>query len=310
MKKILNKYKGQIILLLCAILWGSTFVAQKLGSDNIGPYAYTSFRFLTSGIILGILFLIMKPSLIKKNEYSKPTKKTYFLAIVTGVALSLGAILQQIGLNLTNTDPFAASKSGFITSLYIIIVPLIGVFFKQKLKLNVIFSLFIALIGAYLIASKDGLHLQPGDICTLICALFFAIQIILIDITVKQMHSIQLCSIEFLVTGVISLFMMLIFEKNTHIIQIKNALFAIMYAAIISGCFAYSFQVIGQKYTEPTTASLIMSLESVFALIFSIIFLGEGKGLSLRAGIGCILVFTAVILSQISFNNKKENIHN
>ena len=293
MKNFILKYKGPLILLLCSFLWGTTFVAQSIGSNTVGPYTFTGIRFLISGVILLIVFLLFKG----KSYSIKIDKKILIFAIFTGIALATASILQQIGIAKTKS----AGKSAFITSLYIVFVPLFGVILGNKIKLNSIVAVCIALIGSYLIATKGKLVFEPGDIYIFLSAIFFSFQILLVDHTSKHLDSILLCSIQFLVTGVIGTIFMFIFETPT-ISAISDSLFPILYAAIISGCFAYLFQIIGQKTTNPTLASLIMGLEAVFALLAGIIVLKET--LTLKEAIGCSLLFFSVIIPQINFKKK------
>ena len=294
MKNFISKYKGPLILLLCSFLWGTTFVAQSIGSNTVGPYTFTGLRFIISGVILLIVYLIIN----RKNLFKGVSKKVFIYAVITGLALTGGSILQQIGISFSKS----AGKSAFITSLYIVFVPIFSVILGKKLKINRIVSVGVALVGLYLIASKGKFTFDVGDIYLVLSAIVFAIQIMLVDYTSKKMDSILLCAIEFLVTGIIGSSLMFIFEKPS-IPDISNSILPILYSAIISGCFAYLFQIIGQKTTNPTVASLIMSLESVFALISGIIVLKET--LILKEAIGCILLFGSIILSEINFKKHK-----
>lgn len=296
MRNIINKYKGPLILLLCSFLWGTTFVAQSIGSNTVGPYTFTGIRFIISGVILLITYLLLNI----KNLKFKIDKKIFLLAILTGVALSGGSLFQQIGIDATKS----AGKSAFITSLYIVFVPIISLLIGKKINFISLVAVFIALTGSYLIASKGKLVFEIGDIYIFICAIFFAVQILLVDYVSKHMNPILLCSIQFLVTGIIGLIFMFIFEQP-NIVNIKESIFPILYAAIISGCFGYLLQIIGQKTTNPTLASLIMGLEAVFALISGIIILKET--LILKEAIGCILLFVSVILPQINLNKNSNN---
>lgn len=284
----IKKYKGPLLLFIGALIWGSTFVAQSLGSDNVGPFTFNAIRFTISGVILLVVSMLFKDK--------KPINKKYYIyAVLTGLALFLAATLQQVGIDMTKS----AAKSGFLTSLYIVFVPILGLFIKNKTSNLIWIWISIALIGSYLIASKETFTFELGDILTIICSIFFAIQILLVDKTVNYMSSIKLCSIQFLVTGILS-FVLCIFLEELVLNKIMLAMPAILYAAILSGCIAYLFQIIGQKTTEPTIASLIMSLEAVFALLAGILILKEQ--FNIKEIIGCILVFTAVICSQIKFN--------
>ena len=291
-----KKLKGPLLLLITAFLWGTTFVAQSLGSDHVGAFTYNAGRFMTTGIILLIISLIRKR---KVKEYI-PTNKNvtwiFIMSIFVGVALFLGATFQQLGINITKSP----SKSGFISSLYMMFVPIIGCFIKKKPKSIIWLYLVIAIVGSYMISINGEFRLELGDILTLICAVMFAVQIVLVDIVNPHIDSIKLSAIQFMVAGVLSIIFML-FTETINFNDIYRALPAIMYAAIFSGCIAFTLQIVAQKSTEPTIASMIMSLESVFALISGVVILKEE--LTLKLIIGCSLIFTAVICAQIDFKN-------
>ena len=288
-----KKIKGPLLLLLTAFLWGTTFVAQSLGSDHVGAFTYNAGRFIITGIILLIISLIRR----KKIEYvptNKSVKWIFILSIFVGVALFLGATFQQLGINITKSP----SKSGFISSLYMMFVPIIGYFIKRKPKPIIWLFLLIAIIGSYLISVNGDLKLEIGDILTLICAVMFAVQIVLVDIINPHIDSIKLSAMQFIVAGILSIIFML-FTETVDFNAIFKAFPAILYAAIFSGCIAFTLQIVGQKTTEATVATMIMSLESVFALLSGVIILKEE--LTLRLIIGCTLIFIAVVCAQIDF---------
>lgn len=290
----IKKLKGPLILLITAFFWGTTFVAQSLGSDYVGAFTYNACRFIITGIILLIISLIRRRNV---KEYI-PTKKSvawiFIMALFVGVALFLGSTFQQLGINITKSP----SKSGFISSLYMMFVPIIGYFIRKKPKPIIWLFLAVAIIGSYLISVTGEFKLELGDLLTLICAVMFAVQIVLVDIINPYIDSIKLSAMQFIVAGILSIIFML-FTEEVNFYNIYLALPAIMYAAIFSGCIAFTLQIVGQKYTEPTIASMIMSLESVFALLGGIIILKET--LTLRVLIGCSLIFIAVICTQIDF---------
>ena len=301
-----NKFKGPILLLICAIFWGTAFVAQALGSNYVGAYTYNALRFLVAGTILILITLVRKKTQKDKirliNTESKSLKYILLFSILVGVALFLGATFQQLGITLTKSS----LKSGFISTIYIVLVPLVALIFGKKLKPLMIPLMFVALLGSFLIALNEEFKLETGDILTLICALFFAFQIVFIDHITPHIDSILLTAIEFIVAGIISIIIAFIVEP-INIDNLLKALPSILYAAIFSGCISYTLQIEGQKYTPPTLASMIMSLESVFAMFSGIIFLNEK--LTINVLIGSILIFAAIILAQldITFKKKKEN---
>lgn len=299
---------GIIFLFICAFIWGTTFVAQSLGSEYVGPFTYNASRFLIAGIVLLVVTLVRK--LISRktkkelkliDKKGKSFKVIIFLIIGVGVALFFGATLQQVGIDITKS----AAKSGFISSVYIVIVPFISLMFGKKVRPILFLFVFIALFGSLLIAVNQDFKFEIGDLITLSCAACFAFQISFIDIVNPNVDSIFLNAIQFIVSGTLSLVIAVIFEKDSMEMVIR-ALPAILYAALLSGCIAYSFQIIGQKTTDATVASLIMSLESVFALLSGLIFMKEK--LPIQAYIGSILIFSAIILSQIRFKRVKKNV--
>ncbi len=289
-----RKIKGPIILLITAFLWGTTFVAQSLGSNHVGAFTYNAGRFIITGIILLIISLIRRRNIKEYVPTTKSVKWIFILAIFVGVALFLGATFQQLGINITKSP----SKSGFISSLYMMFVPIIGYIIKKKPKPIIWLFLIIAIIGSYLISVTGDFKLEIGDLLTLICALMFAVQIVLVDIINPYIDSIKLSAMQFIVAGILSIIFMFITEE-VKLYNIYLALPAILYAAIFSGCIAFTLQIVGQKYTEPTIASMIMSLEGVFALLGGVIILKED--LTSRTIIGCSLIFIAIICAQIDF---------
>lgn len=289
-----KKLKGPLLLLITSFLWGTTFVAQSLGSNHVGAFTYNAGRFITTGIILLIISLIRKRKVKEYIPTSKNVTWIFIMSIFVGVALFLGATFQQLGINITKSP----SKSGFISSLYMMFVPIIGYFIKKKPKSIIWLYLVVAIVGSYMISINGEFRLELGDILTLICAVMFAVQIVLVDIVNPHIDSIKLSAIQFMVAGVLSIIFML-FTETINFNDIYRALPAIMYAAIFSGCIAFTLQIVAQKSTEPTIASMIMSLESVFALISGVVILKEE--LTLKLIIGCSLIFIAVICAQIDF---------
>ena len=289
-----KKFKGPLLLLITAFFWGTTFVAQSLGSNHVGAFTYNAGRFIITGVILLIISLFRKRNIKEYIPSSKSVKWIFIMAIFVGVALFMGSTFQQLGINITKSP----SKSGFISSLYMVIVPIIGYFIKKKPKPIIWLYLGLAIVGSYLISVTGDFKLELGDILTLICALMFAVQITLVDIINPHIDSVKLSAMQFIVAGILS-FVFMLFTEKVNFYNIYLALPAILYAAIFSGCIAYTFQIIGQKYTEPTIASMIMSLESVFALFGGVIILKEE--LTLRLIIGCILIFISVVCAQIDF---------
>ena len=286
-----SNIKGNIILMLTAFIWGTAFVAQSVGMDYVGPFTFIASRYIIGGIFLiPCIFILDKVN--KDDRKQKSNNKTLITAgCLCGVALFVASSFQQIGIQYTTVG-----KSGFITALYIIIVPMIGLLFKRKVSLRIWVSAFISLIGLYLLSINESFSISRGDFLILICAFCFSIHILVIDKYSNLVDGVRMSCIQFFVAGLLGIISMIIFEKP-QINDILAAYNPILYAGIMSSGVAYTFQIIGQKYTSPVLATLIMSLESVFAALSGWFILGEV--LLVKEFIGCVLVFTAIILAQI-----------
>lgn len=289
--------KGPLMLLMAAAIWGFAFVAQSTAMDKVGPFTFLATRSILGALVL-VPIIVIKDKFGKNKDVTKESKvisKLLTGGILCGVALAAASCFQQFGICYTT-----ASKSGFITAMYILIVPLMGLFFKKKVSLKLWFCVLIAVVGMYLLCVKEGLHINIGDVLTFVCAVFFAVQIMIVDYYSPRVDGVKLSCIQFLVTAIISGVLMFIFEKPS-VTNIMSAWLPIAYAGVCSSGVAFTLQILGQKYTEPTVASLIMSFESVFATIGGVLILKEIPGVREWVGIG--LMFVAIMVSQIS---KKE----
>lgn len=294
MNYTVKKILSILILLFGAFVWGVAFVAQRQGSI-IGPFTLLSARSLLGGVAL--LPVIGMQSLFgTKKKTTAVTKTLWKGGILCGIALAVASALQQIGIADTS-----AGKAGFITALYIVIVPIIGIFFKRKASFPVWIGVAIATAGMYFLCVEGGFSVSKGDYLLLGCALCFSIQIMLVDHFAPKVDGVKLACIQFLTCGVVSLVPALIFEHPT-IAVLQSAWMPILYLGLVSSAVGYTLQIIGQKNVPPALASLIMSLESVFAVLSGWIILDES--LSRREMFGCALMFVAIILAQI--NPKKE----
>lgn len=303
-----KKLSANLMLLIAALIWGSTFVAQTTASDTVEP-----FTFLFSRSFLGFLFLIPviaffnyknNKNLLKTQTRHtlKPTKITLVAGVLCGVALTVASYCQQKGIALMTDN--ASGKAGFITALYIVFTPIFGVILKRRIPKIVVVCVPIATFGFYLLCIKSGFFIELGDLLTLVSAFFFTFHILIIDYFMeKGADPIETSCIQFFCVGIISLVCAFIFEQPDLSI-IWNAKLEIMYAGFLSSGIAYTLQIIAQKNADPTSATLIMSLESVFAVLSGWLVLGEA--LSIRELIGCLLVFVAVILAQVRFPTKKK----
>ena len=288
-----KKLKGSLSILLATVIWGSTFVAQSVGVDTIGPFSFLSIRcFLAVILLLTILFLRNRKDFIKILT----DRRLWKAGIPCGIALFAATALQQIGLIYTT-----AGKGGFITAMYIIIVPLLGIFLKRKPPKTVVLSVAIAAVGLYLISGAGFTGINIGDVLMLLCAVAFAVQILIMDRVACDLNSMALNMSQALVCAVVSGVCMLLFD-DIHIGNILACWFPLCWAGFMSMGIAYTLQIVGQKAIEPTTASLLMSFESVFAAISGWLLLSET--FTLTEGIGCALVFGAIMLSQIPVKNK------
>lgn len=297
-----NRLRGSILLLLATIIWGSAFVSQSVGMDHIGPFTFQAVRCWLA--VLGLLPVIAiadrKKSDGKTFVSRWADKKLWKAGLLCGIPLFLACNLQQVGL--VDTD---AGKSGFLTAMYIVIVPVIGIFLKRKPTIMVPISVALAVIGLYFLSCMGVTQISTGDLLTIGCAVMFAVQITVVDIFAGELDALRLNTIQALVcTALSTIIMFLTEEPNWQ--SISACALPLAHVGFLSMGVAYSLQIVGQKDIEPSTASLIMSLESVFAVICGVLFLHET--MTKWEIIGCILVFSAVILSQIPIPAKKSKV--
>ena len=293
-----KKMRGNILLLITAVVWGISFVSQSVGMDYIEPNTFNGIRTVLGGIVLlPVIFFIDKQK--KKNgTYEKcDFKKLLLYGGICGTLLCVAATLQTYGLKETT-----AGKSGFITALYIIFVAAGGIFTGRKLKGKVVSGVLMAVLGMYFLCLfGEKINFCFGDFLTFICAIVFSFHIIVIDKFSPKTDGVKLSCTQFLVGGTLNLIVMFIFE-NPDIELIMQCAGAILYSGVMSCGVAYTLQIVGQKYTDPTSASMLMSLESVFAALSGWVLLGES--MSLPQILGGVLMFTAIVLVQIP--DKKE----
>jgi len=289
-----NSLKGAFLLLVVATVWGIAFVAQSVGMEYLNAFAFNSIRNFIGVITLSpVLFLRYQRA--NKETQKKPlifTKGLFVGGLLCGTALCIASNFQQLGL-----EHSTVGKSAFITTLYIVLVPILGIFLKKKVSLFVWIGVVLAMIGLYLLCMKDeAFVLGIGDIYLLLSAFFFSIQITAVDYFVAKVDGVALSMMQFLVTAILSGICTLFTEIPTWS-DILSAAIPLLYAGVISCGIGYTLQIIGQKYLQATVASLIMSLESVIATLAGWLILREV--LSTKELIGCGLVFIAVILAQL-----------
>lgn len=294
--------KGSIMLLITSFIWGTAFVAQSDGMNYVEPFTYNAMRTLLGGFVLIPIILIFKA--VGKRTGAPPLKyslkNTVKGGICCGVVLFIASSFQQFGIAYTTTG-----KAGFITALYIVLVPLLlGMILKKAVPLKMWLFVLIAVVGFWFLCINEDFRISKGDFLVLCCALFFAVHIIVVDHFIEQNTDGMLMScIQFFTAAVFMLIGMFVFE-SPNIDSIIDAKIPVLYAGIMSSGVAYTMQILGQRYTAPTIATLLMSLESVFAALSGWLILHEK--LSPKELCGCGLVFTAVILAQLVGEDRKK----
>lgn len=294
------------MLLLAAFIWGSAFVAQSVGMDYVEPFTFNCVRNLVGGLVLiPCIYLLRNRSGRKgaddtlRDAPVQEDKKILLIGGVScGVILCLASNMQQIGIQYTSVG-----KAGFITALYIVIVPIMGIFLKRRCGWKVWVSVAIALVGFYLLCMVGGFSLEPGDIYLLVCAVLFSVHILVIDHFSPMVDGVKMSCIQFFVCGVLSGIAMFLAE-SPDIRSILAAWLPILYAGVLSSGVAYTLQIVGQKNYNPTVATLLLSLESVFSVLTGWVVLHQK--LSARELSGCVLIFLAVILAQLPERGKNK----
>ena len=303
-----TKLKGNLTLLLTAIIWGTSFIAQSLGMESISPSSFIGVRCILGATVLVPVILIIDRIKKKKGERVQPINKTLITGgVICGVVLFVASYLQTAGLVYTSPG-----KSGFITALYMVFIPIAGLFMGKKLSPIVPVCVVIAVLGMYLLCIDSSFTINRGDVLTLICALFFTAHIMVIDIYSPQVDGVKLSCIQFYVCGVLGLIAMFFDTPKFEVSSIIACWRPIAYSGIMSCGIAYTLQIVGQKYTDPTSASIIMSLESVVATLSTVVLVAigwdlTGGALTMREIMGCVLMFVAIMLVQL-IDIKKENV--
>ena len=294
-----DKAKGNLLLLLTAILWGSGFISQKLGNEAMPPMTFNAVRQLLAALVLVPIVTcnLSKTGYLSRAENSeedikKKRQKVRIGGVLCGILLLIGTATQQIGL-LT----VSAGKSGFITSLYIVIVPFISVLIGEKVSGKAVLCVAAAMFGFAVMSLKGGLGgATAGDWLTLVSAASFAAQIVVVSIFVDEGNAVKLSQLQFLSSGVLGLVIALIAEQPTLSAVLAGAL-PLMYQALLPTAGGYTLQVVGQRYADSTTAALIMSTEAIFAALFGALILHEA--MSAREILGAAIIFAAIIIAQL-----------
>lgn len=306
-----KKIRSNLMLLLTAFIWGVAFVAQSVGMDYVGPFTFNSVRNFIGAFVL-LLFIPLIDKIDKKaaapanssdsdtptaadSEYassSSSNKKTLIVGgILCGICLAVASSFQQIGIAYTSVG-----KAGFITAMYIVIVPILGLFLGKKVRLLAWISVGLSVVGLYLLCMTGSIALNKGDLLELICAFCFSLHIMIVDYFSPKVDGVRMSCIQFFTCGIICGVPALLTESpNLH--SIVSAWLPILYAGALSSAVGYTLQIVAQKNTDPVIASLLMSLESAFSLLAGWILLHQY--LSPKELLGCLLMFAAIMLSQL-----------
>ena len=296
----MERMKNNALLVLTALIWGCAFVAQSVGMDYVGPFTFNMARFLIGAVVLLPVIWFMDSQ--KKNgagasadsleNQTSGDRKTLIIGgICCGTALAVASSLQQWGILFTTVG-----KAGFITAMYIVIVPLLGVFIGKKVRPLIIACVAVAVVGFYFLCMTESLRLGLGDFLVLLCAIAFSIHILVIDHFSPKVDGVKMSAIQFLTAAILSAVPTLMWEQPVFM-EIFQAWQPVLYAGVMSCGVAYTLQIVAQKNADPTVASLLLSLESVFSALAGWVLLGQG--LSLKELFGCVLIFCAIILAQL-----------
>ncbi len=300
MKKLTNSF----LLLLTALIWGVAFLAQSVGMDYVGPFTFNGVRSFIGSLVLVPCIFIINTIKKKSGEEQSSDKKTVIIGgVICGTLLFAASTLQQFGLLYTSPG-----KAGFITALYIILVPAAGIFLGRRPGVKLVFAALGALVGLYFLCfTGDSFTLELGDLLIFLCAIVFTAHILVIDRFSPKVDGVVMSCIQFFVCAALSFLPMIIFEEPS-LSAIYAAKIPILYAGVMSCGVAYTLQIIGQKGVNPTLASLILSLESCFALLGEFVYLkltGADGFMSIREIVGCVIVFAAIVLAQLPDKKRK-----
>ena len=288
--------RGSLLLLLGSMIWGAAFVAQRVGMDHVGPFTFNGIRMLLAWLVMIPVTALMEHKNKNTPGYTAPDPKDQRLSgVICGALLFIATSLQQMGLVSTT-----AGKAGFITALYVVLVPVAAWFLFRKNPGKVIWLGVLIAVGALWLLcmpADGGFVLQSGDLLVLGCAVCFTFQILCVDHYAARVSGVKLARDEFLVTGGLSMLIAVATEPISWE-GVREALIPILYAGVMSGAVGYTLQVLGQRDTDPTVASLLMCMEAVFAVLTGVLLIGEK--MTVREAVGCVLMFCAVILAQLS----------
>ena len=300
-----QKAVGPLLLLVTAFIWGTAFVAQDIGAAHVDGFTFQAARNLLGAATLFVVWLVKDGIAKRRGSYMPPSKasKRYLLwgSLGCGVLLCVAMVLQQYGITNNVTSP---GKDAFITDLYIVFVPIIGLFTGKRSQPHVYVCVVVALLGLWMLC-MGGSGISVGDVQVILCSVAFSFHIALVDHVAPHVDGVKLSCLQFLVAGVLSAIGMLIVEQPS-LTAILAAWFPICYAGIFSAAVAYTLQILGQARTQPTVACLIMSLEAVFAVACSMLLLPGVPHPTAREWIGMVLILAAIIVSQLPLRYGKK----
>jgi drug/metabolite transporter (DMT)-like permease len=300
---VMNRLTSNLLLLLAAVIWGLAFIAQRVGMDYVGPFTFNGVRFALGSISLLPLILFYKNSPTSQENVENGTKDVVIAGVSVGVVLFIAASLQQIGLLYTT-----AGKAAFITCLYIVLVPILGIFLKQYVSMSTWIGSAISLMGLYFLCVRDSFFISYGEVLELVGAFFWAIHILLIGYFSRRVPVLKLACFQFITCSVLSLITAL-FIETISIYTIYQAAVPILYGGVFSVGIAYTLQVIAQKNAQPSHAAIILSMETVFAAIGGWLILNET--LEFKESLGCMILFIGMLLSQYqNIRKPKEEVDN
>lgn len=289
--------KSNIFLFITAIIWGFAFVAQRVGMEFVGPFTFNGVRFALGSLSLIPIIIFFNR---KHNNKTGDKLKVIWSGILIGIVVFLASSFQQVGLQGTTVG-----KAAFITGLYIVIVPILSIFLRKHIDINSWIGAILAIVGLYLLCVKSGMSISYSDFLELISAFLFAVQILLIDYFANKVDSIKLAFYQFITCAILS-FLVAVFMESINLHSIVQGYVPVLYGGIMSVGVAYTLQILGQRNADPSYASIIMSMETVFAAIGGFIILGEYMGIRQLAG--CFLMLMGVILSQGKFFKNKNTV--
>ena len=293
------RLKNGLMLFLTAFIWGTAFVAQSVGMDYLGPFTFNGIRSMIGGAaLLPCIWIIQKMN--GKPDGTESKKDLITGGIACGILLFAASSLQQIGIQYTT-----AGKAGFITAFYIVIVPVLGILLHKKTGWKIGLAVVLAIVGLYFLCMTESFSIDKGDILVFLCALVFAVHILVIDHFAPKVNGVKMSCMQFFICGILSIPFMFTIETPTFT-AVTGAWMPLLYAGVLSCGVAYTLQILGQKNVNPAVASLILSLESCFSVLAGWVVLGEK--LSVRESVGCAFMFAAIILAQLPEKKGKTDV--